>query len=52
MSAAIRSVHADHAREIAMEVLAQPSAKAVKRVLRERVDPLLPSYLLVKRSLA
>ena len=51
VKAAIRSVHHDHAREIATEVLAQPSAKAVKRILREQVDPLLPSYLLAKRSM-
>lgn len=50
VKAAIRSVHRDHAREIAAEVLCQPSARAVKRILREQVDPLLPSYLLAKRS--
>jgi len=51
VKAAIRSADVSHAREIAAEVLAQPSAKDVKRILRERVDPLLPSYLLAKRSL-
>jgi phosphotransferase system enzyme I (PtsI) len=50
VKAAIRGVTIAQAREIAAEALTQPSAKAVKRMLRERVDPLLPSFLLAKRS--
>jgi phosphotransferase system enzyme I (PtsI) len=51
VKAAIRSVRIEEAREIAVEALALPSSGAVKRLLRERVEPLLPSYLLAKRSL-
>jgi len=47
---AIRSVRLEEAKEIAAEALRQPSAKAVKRLLRDRIDPLLPSFLLAKRS--
>jgi phosphotransferase system enzyme I (PtsI) len=50
VKAAVRSVRADAAREIALEALTLPSAGAVKRLLCERVDPLLPSFLLAKRS--
>ncbi len=51
VKAALRGVRVEEAREIAAEALTLPSAKEVKRLLRERIDPLLPSYLLAKRSM-
>lgn len=47
---AIRSVRHDAAREIAEEALACPSAAQVRRLVRERVDSLLPSVLVHERS--
>jgi phosphotransferase system enzyme I (PtsI) len=51
VKAAIRSIRTEQARDVATEALCQPSAAAVRRLLRERVDPLLPGYLLAKRSM-
>jgi phosphotransferase system enzyme I (PtsI) len=50
VKAAVRSVRREDAKSIAEEALRQPSAKHVKALLRERVDTLLPSFLVVKRS--
>lgn len=50
VKAAVRSVRWDNAREVAAEALVQPSAAAVKRLLRDRLETLLPSFLVAKRS--
>jgi len=50
VKAAIRSVRHDTAREIAREALALSSAAAVKELLRTRLETLLPSFLIAKRS--
>ncbi len=50
VKAAIRSIRHDVARDVAMEALAQPSAAAVKRLLAGRLESLLPSFLVAKRS--
>jgi len=50
VKAAIRSVRYDSARQIAREALALSSAAAVKNLLRERIETLLPSFLIAKRS--
>jgi phosphotransferase system enzyme I (PtsI) len=50
VKAAIRSVRVERAREVAMEALAQPSASAVKNLLREHLEIMLPSFLVAKRS--
>jgi phosphotransferase system enzyme I (PtsI) len=50
--AAIRSVRHADAVSIAEETLRQPNAKAVKRVLHERFDRVVPGFLLAKRGSA
>ena len=50
VKAAIRSVRHAQAADIAREALRQSSAQAVKELLRERADSLLPSFLLAQRS--
>jgi phosphotransferase system enzyme I (PtsI) len=50
VKAAIRSVRADAARDIAHRALACSSVHAVKELLRERAETLLPSFLVAKRS--
>jgi phosphotransferase system enzyme I (PtsI) len=50
VKAAIRSVRYDAARDVAREALLLPSAAAVKELLRERLEVMLPSFLLAKRS--
>lgn len=50
VKAAIRSVRFERVAEVAREALEQPSAAAVKRLLREHLEVLLPSFLLSKRS--
>lgn len=47
---AIRSVRHDAAKAIADEALACPSAAQVRRLVRKRVDTLLPSVLVYERS--
>ena len=47
---AIRSVRHSVAREIAAEALACTSASQVRQILRERVDPMLPSVLIHERA--
>ena len=49
VKAAIRSVRFADVHPIALAALAQPSAEAVRAVLRERLDPLLPDFLLQER---
>ncbi len=44
--AAIRAVDRERAEAIAAEALEQTSAQSVKELLRRRVDPLLPEFLL------
>jgi phosphoenolpyruvate-protein kinase (PTS system EI component) len=51
VKAAIRSVPAAAARAVAAEVMQQTSSLAVKTVLRHRLDPLLPPFL-VPREVA
>jgi phosphotransferase system enzyme I (PtsI) len=50
VKAAIRSVRLDAARDLACEALRQPTAAAVKELLRDRVETMLPSFLVAKRS--
>jgi phosphotransferase system enzyme I (PtsI) len=50
VKAAIRSVKREAATDIAHEVLRLSSASAVKELLRSRIETLLPSFLLAKRS--
>jgi phosphotransferase system enzyme I (PtsI) len=50
VKAAIRSVRWDRAREVAKAALEQPSAAAVKSLLREHLEIMLPSFLVSKRS--
>lgn len=50
VKAAIRSVRSDLAREIAAEALACTSAEPVRRLVRDRIDALLPSYLAIERN--
>ena len=47
---AIRSVRYSDARAIAAEALACTSASQVRQILRERVDPMLPSVLVHERA--
>ena len=49
VKAAVRSVRYEELRSIAAEALALASAKAVRNLLRTRLDTLLPDYLLVDR---
>jgi phosphotransferase system enzyme I (PtsI) len=46
VKAAVRSVPASLAREVAVEALGLPSAREVRALVRARVDPLLPEFLL------
>jgi phosphotransferase system enzyme I (PtsI) len=50
VKAALRSVRHEEAREVAMRALELASAGAVKELLRQRIDVLLPSFLVAKRS--
>jgi len=50
VKAAIRSIRHDRAREVALEALELPSASAVKELLRTRLEVMLPSFLVAKRS--
>jgi len=50
VKAAIRSVRHAEAREVALRALELGSAGAVKELLRQRLDVLLPSFLVAKRS--
>jgi phosphotransferase system enzyme I (PtsI) len=50
VKAAIRSVRADTAEALAKEALACSTAAAVKELLRTRIDTMLPSFLVAKRS--
>ena len=50
VKAAIRSVDAQRVRDVALQALEQPSAAAVKELLRERLEGMLPSFLVAKRS--
>ena len=50
VKAAIRSVNWERTREVAMQSLAEPSAAAVKNLLREHLEIMLPSFLVSKRS--
>ena len=50
VKAAIRSVRASALRELAREALELPSAAAVKELLHERVEIMLPSFLVAKRT--
>jgi len=49
VKAAVRSVSYETAREVARVALEQASAADVRRVLAERVHPLLPEFLAVER---
>ena len=46
----MRAVSAAEARALATEALTLPTATAVRALLRERVDPQLPDYLLVEHG--
>lgn len=50
VKAAIRSVRYEQVQDVAREALEQPSAAAVKDLLRERLEFMLPSFLVAKRS--
>uniref|UniRef100_A0A832MLR2 Phosphoenolpyruvate-protein phosphotransferase n=1 Tax=Eiseniibacteriota bacterium TaxID=2212470 RepID=A0A832MLR2_UNCEI len=50
VKAAIRSLRASEARAVAAEALLQPTAAAVKELLRARLESMLPSFLVAKRS--
>jgi phosphoenolpyruvate-protein phosphotransferase (PTS system enzyme I) len=50
VKAALRSVRDEDAREIAARALELSSAGAVKELLRQRLEVLLPSFLVAKRS--
>ncbi|HKQ57865.1 MAG TPA: phosphoenolpyruvate--protein phosphotransferase [Candidatus Eisenbacteria bacterium] len=50
VKAAIRSVPATRAREIAEQALAHDSAVGVRALLRRELDPLLPDYLTADRG--
>jgi phosphoenolpyruvate-protein phosphotransferase (PTS system enzyme I) len=50
VKAAIRSVSFEDARSLAGEVMAETSARGVKAVLRRRLDPLLPPFLVSPRE--
>jgi hypothetical protein len=43
-------VRHEEAREVALRALELASAGAVKELLRQRLDVLLPSFLVAKRS--
>jgi phosphotransferase system enzyme I (PtsI) len=50
VKAALRSVRHEDAREIAARALELSAAGAVKELLRQRLEVLLPSFLVAKRS--
>ncbi len=50
VKAAIRSVRFDAARAVAVEAVACDSAAAVRVLVRERIDSLMPSYLAVDQD--
>jgi phosphotransferase system enzyme I (PtsI) len=50
VKAAIRSVRREAAVELACQALGQSSAAGVKELLRARVETMLPSFLVAKRS--
>lgn len=50
VKAAIRSVRREVAADIARDALAQSCARAVKDLLRDRAESLLPSFLVARRS--
>jgi phosphotransferase system enzyme I (PtsI) len=50
VKAAIRSIRHSRAQEVAREALTLPSAAAVKELLRENLETMLPSFLVSKRS--
>jgi phosphotransferase system enzyme I (PtsI) len=50
VKAALRSVRHEEAHEVALRALELASAGAVKELLRQRIDVLLPSFLIAKRS--
>jgi len=50
VKAALRSVRHAEAHEVALHALELASAGAVKELLRQRIDVLLPSFLIAKRS--
>jgi phosphotransferase system enzyme I (PtsI) len=50
VKAAIRSMRAARAREVADEALRLPTAAAVKELLRSHLETMLPSFLVAKRS--
>jgi len=50
VKAALRSVRYEEAREVAARSLELASAGAVKELLRQRLEVLLPSFLVAKRS--
>jgi phosphoenolpyruvate-protein phosphotransferase (PTS system enzyme I) len=50
VKAAIRAVRHDAAREVAVRALELGSAGAVKELLRQRLDPMLPAFLAAKRN--
>jgi phosphotransferase system enzyme I (PtsI) len=50
VKAAIRSIRLEDAHAIAHDALALSSAAAVKELLRTRIETLLPSFLVAKRS--
>jgi len=50
VKAAIRSVRFEAAAELAREALERTSAQGVKELLRERIETMLPSFLVAKRS--
>ena len=50
VKAALRSVRDEDARELASRALELSSAGAVKELLRQRLEVLLPSFLVAKRS--
>ena len=51
VKAALRSVRHEEAQEIASRALELSAAGAVKELLRQRLEELLPSFLLAKRGL-
>ena len=50
VKAALRSVRHEEAREVAKRALELSAAGAVKELLRQRLEVLLPSFLVAKRS--
>jgi hypothetical protein len=50
VKAALRSVPCETAQAIAKEALGMSSAKDIKALLAEQVEPLLPDFLIVNRG--